>query len=128
MGFETLSGTSIQYGLISYDAHGRERPEGTQTMSTQLIQRAAHDQVTNVFVFCHGWKGDVPAAREQYDSWIGTFMRSSNVQRAAHLSPKFSPLLVGLHWPSQPWGDEELQSAAFDASSNAQPEQLLQSY
>jgi hypothetical protein len=114
MGFETIAGTGTTYGLISFDADGGERAEGSRLMSGQLVDRAANGGFTNVFLFCHGWKGDVPAAKDQYNRWIGAMARSADVQRAAQVFPGFSPLFIGLHWPSQPWGDEELGSGAFD--------------
>ncbi|MFX5972601.1 hypothetical protein ABTE98_19735, partial [Acinetobacter baumannii] len=66
MGFETISGTNLQYGLISFDADGAEVTEPGGLMSQRLIEKAKADKVTNVFFFCHGWKGDMPAAKEQY--------------------------------------------------------------
>src|SRR5207248_15392 len=104
MGFETVSNTDITYGLISYDADGRERPESDGLMTEKLIAKVSKEPVTNVFFFCHGWKGDLPAARDQYERWIGAFMKSSDRERASEVFPNFKPLLIGLHWPSLPWG------------------------
>jgi hypothetical protein len=63
MGFETIAGTDVQYGLISFDAEGKEISEQGTLMSQRLIDKARTDKVTNVFFFCHGWKGDVSPAR-----------------------------------------------------------------
>ena len=68
--------------------------------------------MTDVFFFCHGWKGDVPAAKDQYNRWMGALMKSSGLAKAATVFPDFTPLLAGLHWPSQPWGDEDLGNSA----------------
>jgi hypothetical protein len=98
-------------------------------MSQQLIEKAKRDAVTNVFFFCHGWKGDLPAARDQYNRWIGAFARAPERQQAATIFPNFAPLFIGLHWPSQPWGDEEIGSGAFGAPEVAvSPDALLRSY
>lgn len=54
-----------------------------------------------------------PAARIQYDRWIGAFARSTGdeqAMRARH--PDFAIAHIGVHWPSQPWGDEELGDGA----------------
>jgi len=129
MGFERIPQTDIDYGLISFDADGKERPEGATLMSQQLIEKAKRDAVTNVFFFCHGWKGDLPAARDQYNRWIGAFASAPERQRAATVFPGFAPLFIGLHWPSQPWGDEELGGGAFGAPEVAiSPDALLRSY
>jgi hypothetical protein len=128
MGFETIPGTDLRYGLISFDADGRERSESEGLMSEKLIATASQEPITNVFFFCHGWKGDLPAARDQYNRWIGALMTSPDRQRAPQVFPGFNPLLIGLHWPSQPWGDEELKGAAFSAAGAMSPEALLRTY
>jgi hypothetical protein len=128
MGFEKIPNTDLTYGLISYDADGRERPEPDGLMTKKLLDRLANDGITNVFFFCHGWKGDLPAARDQYGRWIGALMQSADRQRAATVFPNFKPLLIGLHWPSLPWGDEELKGSQFAASAAAAPQALLKAY
>jgi hypothetical protein len=40
-------------------------------------------------------------------------MTSPDLSRAQDQVHAFKPLLVGLHWPSQPWGDEDLAAASF---------------
>lgn len=116
MGIETIPGTDGRYALIAFDQEGHERLDGSTLMSAALLQKAAEEPITNVFFFCHGWKGDVPAARDQYNRWIGALMTSPDRQRASSRFPNFNPLLIGLHWPSQPWGDEELGGGAFAAA------------
>jgi hypothetical protein len=108
MGFETIPGTEIGYGLLGFDADGRERREASGLMSDALIDRVSREAVTNVFFFCHGWKGDIPAARDQYNRWIGALMAWSDAQKAPQFFPGFRRFLMGLHGPREPWGDEEL--------------------
>src|SRR5262245_20054207 len=120
MGFETVPGSDVTYGLIAFDADGAERPEESGLMSRALVERAVSTSVTDIFFFCHGWKGDIPAAKDQYGKWIGAFMRSDDRAAAASRLPGFQPLLIGLHWPSQPWGDEELGGGAFAAAGGAE--------
>ena len=117
MGFETIPGSDVRYGLISFDADGQERKEGGRLFSDALVAQAAEQPITNVFFFCHGWKGDIPAARDQYNSWIGALMASPDRQQASQRFPGFNPLLIGLHWPSQPWGEEELTGGSFAAAA-----------
>ena len=109
MGIRKIPQTEISYGLISFDKQGVERtddPDGR--MSDALIQLARAQPFTNVLLFSHGWKGDVPAAVDQYDRWIKAFDDVVDRTQAAQAFPGFRPLYIGLHWPSQPWGDEEL--------------------
>lgn len=129
MSVETIPGTDLKYGLISYDSDGHERLEGTQAPSAQLIDRAVSDNISNIFFFCHGWQGDLPDAKDQYNRWMGALMRSSDRQHADSVFPSFNPLLIGLHWPSKPWGDEQLDaSGSFGTAAPVSPDQLLRSY
>lgn len=129
MSVETIPGTDIRYGLISFDKDGQERDAGPQPTTRQVIERATNDGISDVFFFCHGWKGDVPAAKEQYNKWMGALMGSPGLQRANVVFPGFKPLLVGLHWPSLPWGDEDTGDgdASFSASSGSLGQNLLDS-
>lgn len=129
MGFETIAGTDVQYGLISFDAEGKEVSEPGGLMSQRLIDKARADKVTNVFFFCHGWKGDMPAAKDQYGRWIKAFALSADRAKADAAFPNFRPLFIGLHWPSLPFGDEEVSAASF-AAGGAVPgaDALLQIY
>ena len=43
MGFERIPDTDVEYGLISFDADGKERPEGATLMSQQLIEKAKRE-------------------------------------------------------------------------------------
>ena len=127
MGYHTIPGTNHKYGLIAYDGDGNERLEAGKKFSQELLQVASTEPITNVFFFSHGWKGDVPAAIEQYDSWIGALMSSADIARADKVFPGFRPLLIGLHWPSLPWGNEEARSdGSFAASSGPAPGQMLE--
>ena len=129
MSFETIPETDLQYGLISFDADGNERIERSGLMSQALVKKATTDSITNIFFFCHGWQGDVPEAKEQYNKWLKAFVNSGDWQKAAQQFPRFRPLLIGLHWPSKPWGDEELRGGAFGAAEGALgPEALLRTY
>jgi hypothetical protein len=131
MPIQTVPGSDLTYHLISYDKHGLERPDDRSGTMSELAAAAIRNQpITDVFVASHGWKGDVDAAIEQYDKWIGA-MAACSADRAAlrQLRPGFQAFIVGFHWPSQPWGDEELgmgggKSFAVSATGTAPPESL----
>src|SRR5208337_2771786 len=110
MPIEQVPGTDLSYHLIAFDSEGRERVEEGELASRRALQVLANEPVTDVFLFSHGWQGDVAAARRQYKAWIGAMAGcTSDIERMRQArAGAFHPLLIGLHWPSLPWGDEEL--------------------
>jgi hypothetical protein len=129
MGYHTISGTTLRFGLIAYDTDGNERPEADGIFSQTVIHDIAAQGVTNVFFFSHGWKGDVPAAIDQYDRWIGAMVKSADLARSDSVFPNFRPSFIGLHWPSLPWGSEEAgPDGSFTVSAGISPDQLLGKY
>ena len=74
MPIRQIRGTDHSYYLIIFDENGKERPEADGAYLSGTLTKAIADaapSVTDVFVTSHGWKGDVPAAIEQYDRWVG---------------------------------------------------------
>jgi len=116
MPIREITDTATRYYLIVFDEEGRERREPDGTLLSETVQRLltqTQPPFTDVFFTSHGWKGDVPAAIEQYDRWIGAMAAvPSDRDMAEHAFPGFKPLIVGLHWPSLPWGDEEIPESA----------------
>ena len=111
MPFQTIPGTTGQYALINFDGAGQERPEGGVLFSKALLEKAQQEQPTNIFFFSHGWKGDVPAAIDQYNRWIGAMLALKDDRE--RMGPQFKPMWIGLHWPSQPFGEEGSGAASF---------------
>lgn len=116
MPIRTVPGTDAQYYLVVFDENGKERRETDGSLLSDTVRQrvADHDNpVTDVFFTSHGWKGDVPAAIEQYDAWIGAMLKAEPDRLTARANrPGFAPLIVGLHWPSLPWGDESIPGSA----------------
>ena len=114
MPLRAIKGADAKYYLIVFDKDGVERQENDGSLlSKTIVERLSKDSepVTDVFLTSHGWKGDVPAAIEQYDAWVGVVARAERDLQAARRQPGFNPLIIGLHWPSLPWGDETMPSA-----------------
>lgn len=114
MPFQTIADTNTRYALIAFDENGNERnpdPDGINgLLSQRILKDFAEAAPSHVFFFSHGWKGDVVSAIDQYDRWIGA-MNKLPADIAA-MGPNFKPYYIGLHWPSQAWGDEQLAGSA----------------
>lgn len=111
------------YDLIAFDAKGVERtddPDGR--MSEVILDHLRSTPVTDVFFLSHGWMGDLPAAIGQYDRWTGAMAAcQDDMARMERARPGFRPLLVGIHWPSLPWGDDKFAApvASFAPGASA---------
>lgn len=112
MSIRTVPDTTVTYHLVLYDKDGTETPDEDGSLASTHVLSAVTEEVTDVFLLSHGWKGDVQAAIRQYDRWIGAMARQgADRERIRAVVPDFKALLVGLHWPSQPWGDERPPAA-----------------
>jgi hypothetical protein len=101
-----IDSVGVSYYLLLLDRDGRERPEKGILLSDRIAD-AVTDGVTDVFIASHGWKGDIPAANRQYDTWIATMAQQSHDRaRILGKDPNYKSLIIGIHWPSLPWGKE----------------------
>lgn len=114
MPIQEIGKTGKFYYLVSFDENGVERPEADGTLLSETIRKRLADpaeKITDVFFASHGWKGDVPAAIEQDDRWMGAMVASPDRDAMLKAHPEFKALNIGLHWPSLPFGDENLPTA-----------------
>jgi hypothetical protein len=114
MPIRKVPNTDDSYYLVVHDENGQERNEADGSLLSQkILQEISTQPVTDVFIMSHGWRGDVPAAIKQYDAWTGNLMAASaDIAETQKRRPDFRPVLIGWHWPSEPWGDEN--TPAFD--------------
>jgi hypothetical protein len=126
------SPSGIKYHLIGFDASGNERTDDPNgKMSENILASLRDEPVTDVFLLSHGWQGDMPSALRQYNKWIDA-MGACTSDRAAieKAHPGFHPLIIGVHWPSLAWGDEELSggNVSFGASGESPVDDLVAKY
>jgi hypothetical protein len=92
--------------------------------SNAILRELRERPITDVFIFSHGWRGDIDDAKSQYKSWIAAMEPcDGDLQAMRKVRPNFRPLLVGLHWPSLPFGNEKLR--ALQAQGVATREQQI---
>lgn len=131
MPIETTPGIGTKYHLIAFDAQGNERtddPDGL--MSDKILTALGEESVTDVFFLSHGWQGDNPSAKSQYNKWIDATAQCRTDRDAfARVRPGFNAFTIGFHWPSLAWGDEELSGDSVSFSPGASPlENLVNKY
>jgi hypothetical protein len=105
----------LSYYLVCFDESGRELPEDDGTLlSDQLLRDLENNKaVTDVFFISHGWNNDVAGAIRSYDKWIDVMADCRQDDAAAkEVDPNFSPVIIGIHWPSLAFGDESLPAEA----------------
>jgi hypothetical protein len=100
------------YYLICHDKQGNERSDDPDAvdglLSHEVIRLAKSGQYTDVFFISHGWKGDITAAIDQCNRWTGAMVAcKQDIARLQARPQGFKPLIIGLHWPSLPFGKEE---------------------
>lgn len=112
MPYRTVRDCGTRYALLAFDEEGRERTDDPDARDGPFSRRILTDlesaRPTDVFILSHGWKGDMPAAIEQYDRWIAAMDRSPDRAEAERRRRGFRAFRIAVHWPSQPWGDEEI--------------------
>jgi hypothetical protein len=128
---------NLDYYLVLFDSDGNERREQDGSLLSETLREAVQDGVTDVFFSSHGWKGDIPAAISQYNSWIGAMAaQAADRDRARALDHDFKVMIVGVHWPSLPWGNEDVGAALladdepdeFTTEQHMDDEELIQRY
>ena len=75
MPWHKIPNTDTCYALVCFDEDGAERSDDRDALgrrfSEKVIEQVRANPPTDIFMFSHGWKGDVHAAVGQYDKWIG---------------------------------------------------------
>ena len=123
MPVKTIPNSDIQYYLICYDKHGNERRDdpdiASGVLSEEVIRQAQSGKYTDIFFSSHGWKGDIPAAIDQYNRWMGSMLQcKADIARLKARPQGFKALIIGLHWPSLPYGQEDYEDATSSANDN----------
>lgn len=122
MPIRQIPNTNQSYYLINFDSKGQERAADDGRVLSQLVLDELKNQpVTDVFVMSHGWLGDIDDAQAQYDKWMANLWScADDIEAVKKKRPNFRPLLIGLHWPSKPFGNEDTGGAfALDLAADA---------
>ena len=114
MSIELVSHTQQAYHLIAYDANGRELPESGGVLASEMVtddppHRDVHRRLP-AQPRLEGRHPGRPGASTTPGSarWPPAPPTSTPASRGR---PASARLLIGLHWPSLPWGDETLPEA-----------------
>lgn len=134
--------SEAKYGghLIPFDKNGVELFLG-KDKNKAISQRVLDDlsdtdkSFTDVFIMSHGWLNDLPGAQKSYQKWVKAMVDSDEFEQVRQkcreqTGTEFKPLLIGIHWPSKPLGDETLEEdlLSFDTTSTFSVEELVDLY
>lgn len=102
----------LLYYLVCHDKQGNERSDDPDAadgyLSHEVIRLAQTGNYTDIFFISHGWKGDIPAAIDQYNRWTAAMVAcKQDIARLKARPQGLKPLIIGLHWPSLPFGQED---------------------
>jgi hypothetical protein len=101
------------YHLVKYNRTGLEiELEDKSLSSDKVADDIAKQEVSDVFVISHGWQSDLNGAYKQYDKWYEAVVQdfAGIVSVEKKRGGNFSPLVVGIHWPSLVRGDEHAKA------------------
>jgi hypothetical protein len=110
----------LTYHLIHFDKHGDELDEGNGVFGSETALTALSEPgsaITDVFLLSHGWHGDVEGAMSQYDNWV-TVTAASQPEDARR---PVRPLIIGVHWPSEAWGDDTIVAPSDEGLLGGEP-------
>ena len=91
---EHRSGRMVPWYMLRFGANGTCLAPRS---AARLLDAISTGSCSDVFIFCHGWNNDWPAALARYTSFIDGVSGSA---QSAPIDRAFEPLLVGLIWPS----------------------------
>ncbi|MES2934426.1 MAG: hypothetical protein V4805_13175 [Pseudomonadota bacterium] len=133
MPIRTIPAIDAKYHMVVVNQDGVENASDPDVVSgpisATILGEIKTTNVTDVFIWTHGWKGDMPAAFDQYDRWIGAFSRlDADRQKMVQKRGTFKEFHIGFHWPSLEWGDENPVSGTSFSISDAPVGQSVQSY
>ncbi len=111
--------------LLRFDTDGSLLSPRTQQMALDELTGAG--DITDVFVFSHGWNNDFGVAAGNYERFIDGFVDQGQSMGLAADTCK--PLLIGVVWPStsllMPWEDGPQIAGAGDAPTTGQMQSLV---
>ncbi|MGZ8203355.1 MAG: hypothetical protein ACXWUB_08900 [Burkholderiales bacterium] len=97
---ENLQG--FPFWLLAFEKDGKPTDAGAVD---QLITGLKTEEITDLFIFSHGWNNDRTAALALYDKFFGE-MRKVLDSHAAAVRPGARIGVAGVVWPSILWPDD----------------------
>lgn len=95
--------------FLTYEGDGTEFDPGTRDgFSTsadmfRLLETADPEHpFTDVFIISHGWLTTRAAALTSYEKWVRLAVAQRRAHRVAEIRPGYRPIVVWVHWPSDP--------------------------
>jgi pimeloyl-ACP methyl ester carboxylesterase len=91
-----VDGSQADWYMVPFDKSGR--CQGPRTRD-ELVRASGSGEVTDVFLFSHGWNNDWATATTKYEQFLTGFGRMRR-DHGLEVGREFRPLLAGVFWPS----------------------------
>jgi hypothetical protein len=118
--FQSAAG-GFDWFMLPFDK--RVRCLGPETRA-HLVRRAADPEISDVFVFSHGWNNDWNVATGRYRDFIDGYLELRRTSPLPIDRP-LRPLLVGVFWPSTALVFGSERGEAIAAGPDPQSDRLL---
>ena len=97
------------FWLITFDKDGR--PTKASAID-ELVDEVNAANLTDLFIFSHGWNNDRTAAMSLYDGFFGEMSKVLHDQTLPKKNPHARIGVAGVIWPSILWPDDAASAAA----------------
>jgi hypothetical protein len=107
--------------ILSFDEQGTPKDE---VLLRDIKARFKDDPPTDVVLLAHGWNNSRAGAEATYDDMVAMLQKQLDQGNVPGLDRGYSPLVIGVHWPSQAIPDDNPRGRAVAE----QAERLLRNW
>lgn len=92
-----LDGVQMPTWLLRFDKHGACTSPATRGLLIDQLASSAH---SDIILFSHGWNNDFDDAASMYARFLSAFEKLAAAHPITRAGAGFSPIFIGVIWPS----------------------------